>query len=99
MPLWASDPASKAGLRVIVVSKLPFPEKEIERSLSGNGGAQWYQAIVALIEKYRQAALDNGTAGVRAGNPQVMAGALSVHTALTELLDELDLYVKTDVNE
>lgn len=79
--------------RVIVVKELRMEQKMIEKALAGNAGTPWYQAILSLIEKYRDAAIDNGAAGVKTDNVSAMSGALSVHTALTELLYELDSYV------
>ena len=79
--------------RVIVLERGRLTDDEISKALQGSAGALWYQAIVSKIEEFRETAIENGTAGVRAGNRDVMAAGLSVHTALTELLGELDRYV------
>lgn len=79
---------------VIVLERGRLTEPEIKKAFTGNAGALWYQALVSKIEEYRETAIENGTAGVRAGNRDVMAAGLSVHTAFTEFLGELDAYVR-----
>lgn len=77
---------------VIVLESGRLNEADIQKALSGNGGAQWYKAIVSLIESLREEQLLEASRSASAGNELAMAGGLNAYEALSGLLFTLDKF-------
>lgn len=86
----------KTYTRVIVVKTEPLTDEEITSAFHGNENAQWYRALVQLINDLRLEFPLAAAQRAEGNNAIAMARDLGAYEALSNLLIVLERRVKSD---